>query len=104
MSANPAPAIALLERAPEHDTEADWRDSADAARCGECSGAIRETAELRAQLAKCHALLRTLRRLEPKPARAEGLDDDPEALAAIAHAVYLASVRARIDHYLQGAR
>lgn len=91
MQAN-SPAVALLTHALGQDAETDWRD------------AEIEAAELRARLAKANALLRTLRRLEPKPARAEGIDDDPEALAAIAQAVYLATLRARIDHYFQSVK
>ena len=65
----------------------------------------RENAErLQLQLAKANALLRLLRRIEPKPARAEGIDDEPADLAIIGHAVALATIRARIDLYFAAAR
>ena len=94
----PAPAVAILERG----NEPEWLE--DFTACEDCAGHLREAAELRARLAKAWALLRTLRRLEPRPVKAEGLDDDPEALAAISAAVYVATVRARIDHFLQSAK
>lgn len=60
--------------------------------CGECMAMGRA-------LAKARALLRTIRRLEPRPIKRETLDDDPAALAAISQAVYVATLRTRIDLY-----
>jgi hypothetical protein len=83
------------------EVAADTEDAAGAGRfaCGLCAE-NRDAAEHAAvQLARAHALLRTLRRMEPKPVKAEGPDDEPKALGAIAQAVYIATLRTRIDLY-----
>jgi hypothetical protein len=55
---------------------------------------------LAAQLAKAHQVLRALRKIEPKPARAEGFEDDPQANMIVGYATALAAIRARIELYL----
>lgn len=69
--------------------------------CQSCMDFRDELERATSKLAKVHALLRVLRRIEARPGRPEGLDDSPMELALIAHAVALATVRARIDLYLQ---
>ena len=58
---------------------------------------------LRIELARAHALLRTIRRLESKPSKRETIEDSPETLEAVGHAVFVATIRARIDLYLASA-
>jgi hypothetical protein len=74
--------------------------------CGSCSETRAEADELRAKLAKAHALLRSIHRMEPKPLKRESLDEEPGDLEVIAHAIYVAHVRARIGCFLiaQGAK
>jgi hypothetical protein len=69
-------------------------DDTNDAPCGTCEA-------MRADLAKAHALLKLLRRLEPKPVRSEGPEDSAADLAVISHSVYVATLRARIDLYLE---
>lgn len=69
--------------------------------CQSCMDIRAELEQVNARLAKAHALLRVLRRAEAKPQKQEGLDDDPLTLALIAHVVLIATLKARIDLYLQ---
>lgn len=61
--------------------------------CADCEAA-------HAELARARALLRTIRRLESKPAKPDGLEDSPADLAVIGNAILLATIHARIDLYL----
>jgi hypothetical protein len=110
MSAAFAPGVLMPPKAATctEDGALDELDQTAAGRfgCGQCAAnrdaadaAEHELAREREQLAKAQALLRTLRRLEPKPVKAEGTDDEPETLGAIAQAVYIATLRTRIDLY-----
>jgi hypothetical protein len=74
-------------------------DAADAAAdC--CCGSADEVAKLTVKLAKVHMLLKAIRRVTPRPARAESADDEPLELAVIGHAAAIATIHARIDLYL----
>jgi len=55
------------------------------------------------QLARAHQLLRAIRRLEAKPGRVEGFEDDAAANLAAAQAEVLARIRTRIELYLASA-
>ena len=99
--------IAAVNMAFDCDNDAnDAFDTFPAGRfaCAECADNRENAERLQLQLAKANSLLRLLRRIEPKPARAEGIDDDPADLAIIGHAVALATIRARIDLYFAAAR
>jgi hypothetical protein len=69
--------------------------------CQSCMDFRTELEQANTRLAKAHALLRLLRRSEVKPQKQEGLEDDPLTLALIAHVVLIATLKARIDLYLQ---
>lgn len=74
-------------------------DAADST--AECScGSADEVARLTVKLAKVHMLLKAIRRVTPRPARAESADDEPLELAVIGHAAAIATIHARIDLYL----
>lgn len=62
-----------------------------------------ENEQLRMQLARAHQLLRTIKRIEPKTAKAEGADDDPGAGLVVGYATALAAIRIRIDLYQAGS-
>lgn len=67
----------------------------------ECScGQTAEVERLTIRLAKANMLLKAIRRVEPKPARAESADEDANELAVIGHAAAIATIRARIDLYM----
>ncbi len=68
-------------------------DAGEPGPCPDCQAAA-------ADLAKARALLRTIRRLEARPAKPDGLEDSPADLAVIGNAVLLATIHARIDLYL----
>ena len=79
--------------------------------CGLCAEnrdagerAEREATELRAQLGRAHALLRLIARTEQRPAKREGIEDDPRELALVGFAMYAAAIKARIEIYFQAAR
>jgi predicted methyltransferase len=76
---------------PEDEDEQD-----DGRTCETCAG-------LRTELAKAKSLLKTIRRLEARPAKRENVDDDPATLEAVGHAVFVAQIRARIDLFLNAA-
>lgn len=59
-----------------------------------------ELQQVTGRLAKAHQVLRAIKRIEPKPARPEGFEDDPAANAIVGYASALAAIRARIDLYL----
>jgi hypothetical protein len=61
--------------------------------------------ETQAKLARAHQLLRAIARVEPKPAKAEMLDDPADSVV-IGYVVALATIRARVELYLRstGAR
>jgi len=95
-----------------HFAVPEWNDLADAREqslaaaeeehSNECScGSAEEVARLTVKLAKVHMLLKAIRRVEPRPAKADSADDDPLELAVIGHAAAIATIRARIDLYLQ---
>jgi hypothetical protein len=92
--------IANWERAADEDAF-DRTPASEFLPCQSCMDFRAELERLTAQLAKAHALLRLLRRIEARPGKPDGLDDDPMTLALIAHAVAIATMKARIDLYLQ---
>jgi hypothetical protein len=72
--------------------------------CGECA-ANRDAAEsAERQLAQAHKLLRVLARTEQRPAKREGIEDDPRELAIVGAAMTLAAIKARIEIYFQAER
>lgn len=73
---------------PQHDEEPDAE-----AHCDECL-------TLSIALAKAKALLRTIRRMDAKPAKRETPDDSPATLQAVGHAAFVAQIRTRIDLFL----
>ena len=52
-------------------------------------------------LERAKALLRTIRRMEARPAKRETPDDTPAMLEAVGHASYCAQIRTRIDLFLE---
>ena len=61
---------------------------------------MRDTLEATKQrLAKANQILRAIRRLESKPVRCAGFDDDAAANLAVAQAETLSTIRVRIDLY-----
>lgn len=92
-----------LADAREQSLAAGERLAEDAAEdhSNECScGGADEVAKLTVKLAKVHMLLKAIRRVTPRPARAESADDEPLELAVIGHAAAIATIHARIDLYL----
>lgn len=78
--------------------------------CAECAknrdDADRLETELdlaQAQLAKAHALLKILGRVQQRPAAREA-DETPHELALIGFASAFATIKARIEIYFQGAK
>jgi hypothetical protein len=71
--------------------------------CGECADNRDAAERSAAQLARAHALLRLIRRSEPKPLRSEGLEDDANAQALLGYVAAFAVLRARIEMYLADA-
>jgi hypothetical protein len=63
-----------------------------------------DNARLTAQLARAHQILRAIKRIEPKPARCEGFEDDAAANLASAYAQAHANIRTRVDLYLATCR
>jgi hypothetical protein len=74
---------------PQHDEEPEAE-----AHCDECL-------TLSTALENARALLRTIRRMEAKPAKRETPDDTPATLQAVGHASYVAAVHTRIDLFLE---
>lgn len=72
-------------------------DEDDAAPCETCE-------ELSTELAKAKALLKTIARLEAKPAKRESAEDDAATLEALGHAVFVTTIRTRIELFLKGRR
>jgi len=72
--------------------------------CGQLGNDVQELgAELeqcKRQLAKAHQVLRAVRKIEPRPAKCVGFDDDATANTVVAYAETLAGIKARIDLYL----
>jgi hypothetical protein len=74
-------------------------------------GAVPDLTDLRAELdrktitlEKAQHVPRTIRKLDVKPEKPEGLEDDPIEPTVIAYATLLAKIHARIDLYNAGAR
>jgi hypothetical protein len=94
------PAWNELAAAREQSLAAREQLAEDSAECA--CGAAEEVAKLTIKLARANALLKIIRRVDPKPSRPENaLDDDPNELAVIGYAAAIATIRARIDLYLQ---
>jgi hypothetical protein len=90
-------------------TQIDWDESAGSSRFPlhddqRTPEACEECADSAAKLARAHALLRAIRRMDAKPSKPNGLDDDPLELAVIAAAVLQATINARIDLYFGKVR
>ena len=80
----------------------DW-DRLTAIRTNDGPEAACEMCEaLRGELARATLLLKTIARMEAKPAKRETMEDDAAMLEAVGHAVFVAAIRARIDLYLKG--
>lgn len=60
-----------------------------------------DNATLAARLSRANQLLRAIRRLEPKPQRTEGFDDDPIVNLVIAYARTHTEIQKRIEIFFQ---
>jgi hypothetical protein len=92
-------------REPEMQDQFDQTPAADLGRfaCGDCAENRDAGERAAAQLARANALLRLIRRADPKPIRSEGLEDDQTAQALLGFVAGLAVIKARIDLYFQEA-
>jgi hypothetical protein len=70
--------------------------------CGDCTQLRAELARKTEALAKAHALLKLIRRSEPKAGKPE-LGEDPAEAMIVGYASAAAGVRARIDLYFCAA-
>jgi hypothetical protein len=69
--------------------------------CGECADNRDAAERAERQLARVERLLRIIARVEPKPVRAETLDEPGDCMV-IGYAQALAGIRMRIELYFKG--